>query len=111
MVVVARYLAWLARLNLGKLASDLIRQKQYILTWRFLLQSSASGPCPLRTADYRQLEPLRTYISSSIINKWVLALIKLRLQHTEQKMWIQGVISCSSLVSKEIRYISSLKNT
>ena len=111
MVVVARYLAWLARLNLGKLASDLIRQKQYILTWRFLLQSSASGPCLLRAADSRQVEPLRTHISSSILNKWVLALMKLRLEHTEQKMRIQVAISCSSLVSKEIRYLSSLKNT
>ena len=70
-----------------------------------------SWPSPLRTADSRQVEPLRRHTSSSILNKWVLALMKLRLEHTEQKMRIQVAISCSSLVSKEIRYLSSLKIT
>jgi hypothetical protein len=54
------------------------------------LQSSASGPCLLRAADSRQVEPLlRTHISSSTLNKWVLALMKLRLEHTQQKMQLQ----------------------
>ena len=43
MLVIARYLAWLARLNLGKLESDLIRQKQYILTWRFYCRAQQVG--------------------------------------------------------------------
>ena len=69
------------------------------------MQITAGWPCPLRTADSRQVESLRTHISSSILNKRVLALMKLRLEHTEQKMRIQVAISCSSLVSKEIRYL------